>query len=44
MASLAFVVPVVPGITQKEQIMTLFGIDFNQPFEPLPQLFFEWRR
>jgi hypothetical protein len=28
----------------KQQCLALFGVDLNQSFGPVPELFFEWRR
>ena len=28
----------------KQQCLALFGVDMNQSFVPVPELFFEWRR
>lgn len=28
----------------KQQCLALFGVDMNQGFGPVPELFFEWRR
>jgi hypothetical protein len=27
----------------KQQALSLFGVDLNQPFEALPELFFQWQ-